>query len=105
MSDCVQSAEHGKTKESHSAQKTDKAKQLVEKTASEVKLTADIKVLSSEKVAGIIMWLSYQPHYVLPICLSVHLSVCLSVVYRLITLKQKICREIKIGVKHFPQHE
>jgi len=47
----VQSAEHARLKESHSTDRADKAKQLVHKTASEVKLMADVKVLSSEKVA------------------------------------------------------
>ena len=51
MSSCVQSKEHGKNKETHSAEKGVIQKQLADKTASEIKLMADVKVLSSEKVA------------------------------------------------------
>ena len=54
----MQSAEHGKNKESHSAEKNDKAKQVADKTASEVKLTADIKILSNEKVAVVFSYVS-----------------------------------------------
>ena len=54
----LQSAEHEKNKESHSAEKNDKAKQVADKTASEVKLTADVKVLTSEKVAVVFSYLS-----------------------------------------------
>ena len=51
MSNCAQSKEHGKNKENRSAEKDAVEKQLADKTASEVKLTADVKVLSREKVA------------------------------------------------------
>jgi len=50
----VQSAKHGKAKETHSAEKAAKLTELEEKTASEVKLSADIKLLTSAKVVAVI---------------------------------------------------
>ena len=49
-SNCVQSKAHGKNKTEIAAEKGVIEKQLADKTASEIKLTADIKVLTNEKV-------------------------------------------------------
>jgi len=47
----VQRAWHAKAKESQATKTADKAKQLAQKSAIELKSKADIKMLSDEKVA------------------------------------------------------